>query len=116
MFYSNDGGFRVDFPNGWTVSVQWAGGNYGDNRSASRFPSPAMGWESKTAEVASWRTNARDTEMWYDGVKTDEEIITSTGVRGWQTVDEAMVYMRMISDLEDKPQPKVDRAFVMEST
>ena len=107
MFYSNDGGFRVDFPNGWTVSVQWAGGNYGDNRSESRFPSPAMGWESKTAEVASWRTNARDTEMWYDG--------NPNGVRGWQTVDDVMVYMRMISDLEDKPQPKVDRTFVMES-
>ena len=107
MFYSNDGGFIVDFPNGWTVSVQWAGGSYGDNRSASRFSSPVEGWESRTAEVASWRTEARDGEAWYDG--------NPNGVRGWQTVDDVMVYMRMISDLEDKPQPKVDRTFVMES-
>ena len=109
MFYSNDGGFSVGFPNGWTVSVQWAGGNYGDNRSASRFPPPAMGWESRLAEVASWRTEARDTEKWYDG---DD----STGVRGWQTVGEVMEYMRMISDLEDKPQPAVKRTVFMEST
>ena len=108
MFYSNDGGFSVEFPNGWTVSVQWAGGNYGDNHSASRFPTPAMGWESRTAEVASWRTEARNTEKWYD---SDD----STGVRGWQDVGEVMEYMRMISDLENKPQPVRERMVLMES-
>ena len=108
MFYANDGGFSVNLPNGWTVSVQWAGGNYGDNRSASRFPTPARGWESRTAEVAAWRTGAQDTEKWYDG---DD----STGVRGWQDVGEVMEYMRMISDLEDKPQPVVERGVLIES-
>ena len=107
MFYSNDGGFIVDCPNGWTVSVQWAGGNYGDNRSMSRFSPPVGGWKSQRAEVASWRTKARDSEAWYDG--------NPNGVRGWQSVGEVMEYIRMISDLEDKPQPKVDRTFVMES-
>ena len=107
MFYANDGGFSVNLPNGWTVSVQWAGGNYGDNRSASRFPTPARGWESRTAEVAAWRTGAQDTEKWYDG---DD----STGVRGWQDVGEVMESMRMISDLEDKPQPVRERMVLME--
>jgi hypothetical protein len=116
MFYSNDGGFRVDCPNGWTVSVQWAGSNYGDNSSMSRFSPPVGGWKSKTAEVAAWRTKARDSEAWYDsnplGLRGRS---VSTGVRGWQTVGEVMEYIRMISDLEDKPQPKVKDSIFMES-
>ena len=106
MFYDNDGGFRVDCPNGWTVSVQWGAGNYGDN--VSSMNSPAGGWQSQMAEVAAWRTGAQDTEKWYDG---DD----STGVRGWQDVGEVMEYMRMISDLEDKPQPVRERTVSMKS-
>ena len=108
MFHDNEGGFIVDCPNGWTVSVQWAGSNYGDNSSMSRFSPPVGGWQSRTAEVAAWRTGAQDTEKWYDG---DD----STGVRGWQDVGEVMEYMRMISDLEDKPQPVRERMVLMES-
>ena len=104
MFHSNDGGFIVDCPNGWTVSIQWAGSNYGDNSSMSRFSPPVGGWESKTAEVAAWRTGAHDREAWYDG--------NPNGVRGWQTVGEVMEYMRMISDLEDKPQPVAEDIFM----
>ena len=107
MFYSNDGGFIVDCPNGWTVSVQWAGGNYGDNRSMNRFQPPVGGWQSRTAEVAAWRTGVQNSEAWYDG--------NPNGVRGWQTVGEVMEYMRMISDLEDKPQPVRERMVLMES-
>jgi len=108
MFHDNEGGFRVDCPNGWTVSIQWGAGNYGDNHIASSMNSPAGGWKSRTAEVAAWRTKARDTEKWYDG---DD----STGVRGWQAVGDVMEYMRMISDLEDKPQPVAEREVLIES-
>ena len=109
MFYDNDGGFRVDCPNGWTISVQWGAGNYGDNHRANvvGINSPAGGWQSQMAEVASWRTKARDSEAWYDG--------NPNGVRGWQSVGEVMEYIRMISDLEDKPQPKVKDSIFMES-
>jgi hypothetical protein len=100
MFYDNEGGFRVDFPNGWTVSVQWGAGNYGDNHAAMSRQRPAEGWSSRTAEVASWRTNARDAEAWYDG--------NPNGVRGYMDTGDVMEYMRMISDLEDTHQPAAD--------
>ena len=103
MFYETEGGFRVDFPNGWTVSVQWGAGNYGDNHIAMSRQRPSGGWSSRTAEVASWRTNARDTEAWYDG--------NPNGVRGRMDTGEVMEYMRMISDLEDVSQPKAMRIY-----
>jgi len=106
MFYDNDGGFRVDCPNGWTISVQWGASNYGENHRASSMESPVGGWQSQVAEIAAWRTEAQDDEAWYDG--------NPNGVRGWQDVGEVMEYMRMISDLEDKPQPRVKEGVFME--
>ena len=102
VFHDNEGGFSVDFPNGWTVSVQWAGGDYGDNHPYSRFMPPSDGWKSRTAEVAAWRTNARQTEKWYDGYDCED----FTGVRGWQDAGEVVEYMEMISGMRDKPQPR----------
>ena len=107
MFYDNEGGFRVDCPNGWTVSIQWGAGNYGDNNWKRSQQAPVGGWKSRTAEVAAWRTNARDSEAWYDG--------NPNGVRRWQAVGDVMEYMRMISDLEDKPQPVAEREVLIES-
>ena len=113
MFHSNNGGFQIDYSNGWTVSVQWGAGTYGDNHTSMTMDTPSEGWESRTAEVASWRTNARYTEVWYDGycsidsVDVDDVGCITTAVRGHMDVSEVMDYMRMISVLEDIHQPIV---------
>lgn len=102
MFRTTDQGFHIEFPNGWTVSVQWGPFNYCSNRSmASGSQVPAEGWSSQTAEVAAWRTDAIDTEAWYDG--------NPNGVRGHMDAGEVMEYIRMVSGLEDAPQPKAKR-------
>lgn len=91
----------MDFPNGWTISVKWGACTYSDNYSADfrRSNVSAYEWKSRTAEVAAWRTEAPVEEAWYDG--------NPNGVRGRQTVDQVMAYMRTISDLENVPQPVV---------
>ena len=48
-------GFHVTFDNGYTVSVQFGPGNYGDNRYAPRGAERECGiMGSRTAEVAVW--------------------------------------------------------------
>ena len=103
MFRSYDTGFTVDFPNGWTVSVQWGAGNYSDNQTKVTSQTPFEGSSSRTAEVASWRTDARSTQAWYDG--------NPNGVQGHMDAGRVMEYIRMISDLEDAPQPEVVREY-----
>lgn len=93
-------GFWMDLPNGWTVSVQWGIGNYcqvGRSSHDSDAPMKSGDWSSTTAEIASWRTNARDTEVWYD--------FGGDTVRGHQTTGEVMEFINMIADLPNKPQP-----------
>ena len=99
MFHSNDGGFQIDYSNGWTVSVQWGAGTYGDNHTSMTMETPSEGWTSRTAEVAAWRTNARDTEAWYDG--------SPNGVRGYLDASNVLEYASIISELEDIQQPIV---------
>ena len=52
-------GFRIEFPNGYFLSVQWGPGNYCDHNSMAIAnvedwdkPTRETSWESKTAEVA----------------------------------------------------------------
>lgn len=50
-------GFQMTFENGWTVSVQFGGGNYCANRNA---PIPSVkDEESSNAEVAAWDAEGR---------------------------------------------------------
>jgi len=71
-------GFHITFANGWTVSVQFAGGNYCENRDDpighERDEWPASGKKGcRDAEVAAW---GPDGEMIRLGDDT---------VRGWQS-------------------------------
>ena len=45
-------GLHVEFPNGYTISVQWGPGSYSDNRHMSSRAVPAGGWVSRCAEIA----------------------------------------------------------------
>jgi hypothetical protein len=48
-------GFHITFENGWTVSVQFGGGNYCDNFNMNGFDEAKAGEKgSKTAECAVW--------------------------------------------------------------
>jgi hypothetical protein len=48
-------GIHFVFPNGWTFSIQFGPGNYGDNYHASFLgPSPESGWQSNEAECWAW--------------------------------------------------------------
>ena len=51
---TNNKGFAMTFANGYTVSVQWGGGNYCDNRNLPFRGVDAAVPPSKTAEVAVW--------------------------------------------------------------
>ncbi len=53
MFNAMGRGFHVTFDNGITVSVQFGGGNYCDNRNLSSFKD--KGGPCKNAEVALFR-------------------------------------------------------------
>jgi len=80
-------GFQMKFENGNTVSVQFGGGNYCENRdkpfgSGSDALSDAL---SKDAEVAAWDADGK----WYNfGYDT---------VRGWLTADEVANFVSFVS-------------------
>lgn len=82
-------GFHITFENGWTVSVQFGGGNYSDNydepigvsRGDLAYELPRSG----TAEIAAWGPDGK----WHDfGEDT---------VAGWKTPAEVLSFMQEIA-------------------
>ena len=87
MFKITSGrGFAMVFANGWTVSVQFGGGNYCANRDAKWIDNAEVGEKGcVNAEIAAW--SAQD--AWYDfGTDT---------VKGWVTPDEVAEFIAMIA-------------------
>ena len=101
-----DGGFVINLSNGWTVSIQIGPGRYADNWRVSPFDDhgytakePVGGWESSNAEIAAWRTDS-DTDDSHDRKYYDDAILGEYHmVRGWQTVDQVMVFIDTIKGL-----------------
>jgi|TARA_R110000824_G_scaffold92463_3_gene224326 hypothetical protein len=92
-------GFQLELPNGWTVSVQFGGQNYCSHRTARRDASYTMGrqegiWESSTAEMAAWKTHFPHAD-WYAFGDSDMR----TTVMGWLTVDEMLTHLADIRAL-----------------
>ena len=56
-------GFHVTFENGYTVSVQFGGGNYCDNYDMAIGTERNRSKESSTAECAVWAENGSLIEM-----------------------------------------------------
>ena len=84
----NDSGFHITFDNGWTVSVQFGGGNYCDNYNHDimrRDPTPP----SANAEVAAW-VKGGDWHRFDDGET----------VRGYMTPAEVLAFMNEIATKE----------------
>jgi hypothetical protein len=88
-------GFQLDFPNGWTASVQWGPGNYCTNRDmqANPFKDDIKFLQSETAEIAAWVTDLRTTSTtdgWYKFEDGQE-------VQGWQNMGQVMEFLNMVS-------------------
>ena len=66
-------GFHITFKNGWTVSVQFGGGNYADNYDAEIGGERSSDQRSTCAEVAVWGPDRGMIDLGGDTV------------RGWQT-------------------------------
>lgn len=84
MFKTNTmtyAGFQMTFANGWTVSVQWGGGTYSDNRYTD-FRSVT---ESPTAEIAAWDKEGK----WYN--------FGDDTVKGWCPADQVAAFIREVS-------------------
>lgn len=81
-------GFHITFANGVTVSVQFGGGNYGDNydRALIGTEQDKRVLESGRAEVAVWKGDGKKTEwitkQWKPG--------DGHNVLGWQTADDVL--------------------------
>ena len=73
-------GFSLEFDNGYTLSVQWAGMNYCGNK-MKEFPDNT----SATAEIMVIDSN---------GKEQDPE--------GWQTLDQVVQKMQEIASIETK--------------
>lgn len=83
-------GFQMTFDNGWTVSVQWGTGNYGDHYMVSDSSTDAdVGAKgSSTAEIAAWDKDGN----WYQVSEYDM-------VRGYVSTDEVLAFMTKIAAL-----------------
>ena len=94
MFHRTPSGFMLDFPNGWTASVQFGPGNYCTNRDNTRnpFSDHVQFIESNTAEIAAWVTEGdRVYRDWYKFEDGEE-------VKGWQNIDSVMEFLNMVSN------------------
>ena len=96
MFHRTPSRFMLDFPNGWTASVQFGPGNYCSNRDSSRnpFSDHVQFLEAETAEIAAWRTEDREASTsrgWFQFEDGQE-------VKGWQNVDSVMEFINMVAN------------------
>lgn len=83
-------GFHMTFENGWTVSVQWGTGNYGDHYttfgSSSDEEVGAVG--STTAEIAAWDRNGN----WY-------QMSEYNTIKGYVSANDVLAFMAKIAAL-----------------
>jgi hypothetical protein len=94
MFYITGGkGFQMTFENGWTVSVQFGVGNYGDNYSLQDYSRPTEDIQSEKAEIAAWDKNNKC----YDFSEFDSEYKDT--VKGYVKADQVLAFMNKISKL-----------------
>lgn len=89
MFKSTQNrGFQITFANGYTISVQWGVGNYGDHRMGKVGEEMKHHiWQSETAEVAVWNKDGE----WIRPVGGDDD------VKAYQTPEEVAEAIERVS-------------------
>ena len=102
-------GWMLALNNGWTVSVQFGGGNYCDRRDAAHDASYTNGrqsgtWDSGTAEVAAWATHGVGGDHWYNFGSNDGYV----SVRGYQTVEQVLDFINGIRALPTLADRKLE--------
>ena len=84
MFKITEGkGFRIQFQNGWVVSVQWGSGNYGQNYIIQPDPTESRETLNRNlgakgaaeAEVAIWHKTMDNEMQVLDYPMTPEELV-----------------------------------------
>jgi ABC-type glycerol-3-phosphate transport system substrate-binding protein len=92
-------GFRVNLPNGNTVSVQWGPANYCDNhhgpmREPKRFAVESRPYTSRDAEIAAWR-EAREGEIPYTSHNSNvwHNFAKDSHVKGWMRPEEVLEFI-----------------------
>ena len=90
-FSNSEGrGFHLTFDNDWTISVQFSGGHYCDNKNESydwarNRVMDSIPVHSSNAEIAVWRRN--------DGLI----YLENDNVRGWTSADEVARVIHKVS-------------------
>lgn len=82
---SNNKGFHVTFENGWTVSVQFGGGNYCDNYDETTIDWPTVP-PCSNAEIAGFKG-----DDWHHFDDCDNT------VSGYRTSADVLAFMNMIA-------------------
>lgn len=83
----HNSGFRMTFANGWTISVQFGGGNFCENRTYGDVALKAT-VSSANAEIAIWDEKDR----WFN-FENDQ-------VKGWVTPNEVAEWIQKVSKFE----------------
>ena len=78
-------GFQVDFPNGWTASVQWGAGTYSDN------------YDARIEDDVSSSTTA---EIW--AMETEGEGRYPQDPKGRQTMNQVRNFLEEVSIIKDR--------------
>ena len=87
---SRGSGFHLTFDNNWTISVQFSGGHYCDNKNESydwarNRVMDSIPVHSSNAEIAVWRRNSE--LIWLE----------NDTVRGWTSADEVARVIHKVS-------------------
>jgi len=96
FFQINDNkGFLMTFGNGYSISVQFGAGNYGDNYNARSEELRAMrNVNSTKAEIAMW---GADDKMFVFGSDGEKDFVSM--VAGYLTTDEVFTQMAKVAAL-----------------
>lgn len=78
-------GFHMSFKSGLTISVQWGGGHYCQNR--EDYWSEPKDMQSKDAEIAIWQT---DNDRWFKFNESRDTVL------GWQDADQVAEWIARV--------------------
>jgi hypothetical protein len=88
MFRSSNTGFQIDFPNGWTASVQWGSITNSDNKAKTS----EYIFDSSNAEV--WAVETLGPDMPKEG---EGEGRYPQEPKGYQSVPEVLAFLNEVS-------------------
>jgi hypothetical protein len=95
----NNSGFKIEFSNGWTISVMWGVGNYCSNRREDGDyyePRGYVEYAARTAEMAAWHVTGANWDFRMDGPIPRGP--SDNTYRGWMTPEQVLAAMQTIAN------------------